>query len=127
VWLVKAFQVYTGHAVEQPRSRRIRGSRHPIGCAIVLESKGVRMKSSHQIHLEIIEQTLQPVSCFQLQAAKHKVLVIHDALADDKEYCEALLLKIDHLLGGTIVAPVIPSPTTAIALPASSKHARSVA
>lgn len=56
------------------------------------------MKSSHQVQLEIIEQTIQPTSCFQLQAAKHKVLVVRDALADDKKYCEALLLKIDHLL-----------------------------
>jgi hypothetical protein len=61
------------------------------------ESKGMHMKSSHQIHLEMIEHSLQPTACFQLQAAKHKVLVIRDALADDKEYCEALLLKIDHL------------------------------
>ena len=85
------------------------------------------MKSSHQIHLEMIEQTLQPMSCFQLQAAKHKVLVIRDALADDKEYCDALLLKIDHLLGEAVVAPVTPSPTNAVASPASSERARSAA
>jgi hypothetical protein len=85
------------------------------------------MKSSHQIHLEMIEQTLQPVSCFQLQAAKHKVLVIRDALADDKEYCEALLLKIDHLLDEAVVAPAIQSPTTALASPAGSERARSAA
>ena len=85
------------------------------------------MKSSHQVHLEMIEQTLQPMSCFQLQAAKHKVLVIRDALADDKEHCEALLLKIDHLLSEAVVAPVNTSPTTAVASPAGSEHARSVA
>jgi hypothetical protein len=40
-------------------------------CPVPLTSKGkeMSMKSSHQIHLEMIEQTLQPVSCFQLQAA----------------------------------------------------------
>ncbi len=64
------------------------------------------MKSSHQVHLEMIEHSLQPAACFQLQAAKHKVLVIRDAFADDKEYCEALLLKIDHLLSQETVPAV---------------------
>jgi len=76
------------------------------------------MKSSHQIHLEMIEQTLEPASCFQLQAAKHKVLVICDAVDDDKEYCEALLLKIDHLLGQEAVPAV--SRSTSAAVPSSS-------
>ena len=47
------------------------------------------MKSSHQICLELLEQTLQPASYFQLQAAKHRVLVIRDALTADKDACEA--------------------------------------
>ena len=75
------------------------------------------MKSSHHIHLEMIERTLQPESCFQLQAAKHKALVIRDALADDKEYCDALLLKIEHLLGEAVVAPASRSTTPAVASP----------
>ena len=85
------------------------------------------MKSSHQIHLEMIEQTLQPASCFQLQAAKHKVLVICDAVADDKEYCEAMLLKIDHLLGQETVPAVSRSTGAAVASPASSERVRSAA
>jgi hypothetical protein len=84
-------------------------------------------KSSHQIHLEMIEQTLQPVSCFQLQAAKHKVLVIRDALADDKEYCEALLLKIDHLLGQETVRAVSRSTAATVASAAGTKELRSAA
>jgi len=85
------------------------------------------MKSSHQIHLEMIEHTLQPTSCFQLQAAKHKVLVIRDALADDKEYCEALLLKIEHLLREETVPVVsrsagatVPSPTSTERVPSAA-------
>jgi hypothetical protein len=90
------------------------------------ESKGVHMKSSHQVHMEMIEHySLQPTACFQLQAAKHKVLVIRDALVDDKEYCEALLLKIDHLLSQETV-PAISAPA-AVASPASSERVRSAA
>ena len=85
------------------------------------------MKSSHQVHLEMIEQTLQPVSCFQLQAAKHKLLVIRDALVDDKEYCEALLLKIENLLGQETVLAVSRSTSTTVASPASSERVRSAA
>jgi hypothetical protein len=69
----------------------------------------MHVKSSHHIHLEMIERTLQPGSYFQLQAARHKALVIRDALAEDKEYCDALLLKIDHLLAEAIVAPANPA------------------
>jgi len=64
----------------------------------------MHLKSSHHIHLEMIELSLPPAACFQLQAAKHKVLVIRDALANDKEHCDALLLKIEHLLGLQTVA-----------------------
>jgi hypothetical protein len=84
--------------------------------------KEMCMKSSHQIHLEMIEQTLQPGSCFQLQAAKHKVLVICDAVGDDKEYCEALLLKIDHLLGQETVPAVSRSTSTTVPSPASTNQ-----
>jgi hypothetical protein len=75
------------------------------------------MKSSHQIHLEMIEQTLQPTSC--------KVLVIRDALADDKEYCEALLLKIEHLLGQETVPAVNRSTSVTVASAADTKELRS--
>ena len=85
------------------------------------------MKSSHQIHLEMIEQALQPMACFQLQAAKHKVLVIRDALADDKEYCEALLLKIDHLLKEAFVAPANASALATGPSPASTDRVVSAA
>ena len=85
------------------------------------------MKSSHQIHLEMIEQTLQPVSCFRLQAAKHKVLVIRDALVGDKEYCEALLLKIEHLLGQETVPAVSRSTNVTVAAAAVTKELRSAA
>lgn len=84
-------------------------------------------KSSYQIHLEMIEQTLQPVSCFQLQAAKHKVLVIRDALVDDKERCEALLLKIEHLLGQETALAVSRSTAATIASAAGTKELRSAA
>jgi hypothetical protein len=87
-----------------------------------IKGKKMSVKSSHQVHLEMIEQTLQPVSCFQLQAAKHKVLVIRDALADDKEYCEALLLKIEHLLGQETVPAVSRSTTATVASPASTER-----
>jgi hypothetical protein len=33
------------------------------------------------------------------------VLVVRDALADDQECCDALLLKIDHLLSEAFIAP----------------------
>ena len=85
------------------------------------------MKSSHQIHLEMIEHTLQPASCFQLQAAKHKVLVICDAVGDDKEYCEALLLKIDHLLGQETVPAVSRSPSATVPSPANTERILSAA
>jgi hypothetical protein len=85
------------------------------------------MKSSHQVHLGMIEQTLQPASCFQLQAARHKVLVIRDALADDKEYCEALLLKIEHLLGQETVLAVSRSTAATVASAAGTKELRSTA
>jgi hypothetical protein len=62
------------------------------------------MKSSHQVCLALLEQTLQPASPFQMQAAKHKVLVIRDALNADKDLCEALLDKIDHFGQETIPA-----------------------
>jgi hypothetical protein len=63
------------------------------------------MKSSHQMGLPLLEQTLQSASSFQMQAAKHRVLVIRDALNADKDACEALLHKIDHLLDhGTVPA-----------------------
>jgi hypothetical protein len=85
------------------------------------------MKSSHQVHLEMIEQTLQPASCFQLQAARHKVLVIRDALADDKEYCQALLLKIEHLLGEETVPVVSSSASATVPSPASTERVLSAA
>ena len=85
------------------------------------------MKSSHQIHLEMIEHSLQPTACFQLQAAKHKVLVIRDALADDTEYCEALLLKIDHLLSQETVLAVSDAPNIAITSAAGTEELRSAA
>jgi hypothetical protein len=74
------------------------------------------MKSSHQMCLELLEQTLQPASRFQIQAAKHKVLVIRDALTADKEVCEALLDKIDHLLGQETVPAANPCTLTMVAL-----------
>ena len=76
------------------------------------------MKSSHQMCLELLEQTLQPASYFQLQAAKHRVLVIRNALAADKDLCEALLHKIDHLLGQEIVAAANPCALTMVRLTA---------
>ena len=74
------------------------------------------MKSSHQMCLELLEQTLQPASYFQLQAAQHRVLVIRDALAADKDLCEALLHKIDHLLGQETVPAANPCTLTMVAL-----------
>ena len=85
------------------------------------------MKSSHQVHLEMIEHSLQPTACFQLQASKHKVLVIRDALADDKEYCDALLLKIDHSLSQESVPAVSRATSTTVASPVSSERVRSAA
>jgi hypothetical protein len=89
--------------------------------------KEMYMKSSHQIHLEMIEHTLEPASCFQLRAAKHKVLVICDAVGDDKEHCEALLLKIDHLLGQETVPAVSRSTSAAVPSSSSSEPALSAA
>jgi len=74
------------------------------------------MKPSHQMTLELLEQTLQPASYFQLQAAKHRVLVIRNALAADKDLCEALLHKIDHLLGQETVPAANPRTLTMVAL-----------
>jgi hypothetical protein len=74
------------------------------------------VKSSHKMCLELLEQTLHSASFFQLQAAKHKVLVIRDALAADKDLCEALLHKIDHLLGQEIVPAANPCTLTTVAL-----------
>ena len=76
------------------------------------------MKSSHQMCLELLEQTLQPASYFQLQAAKHRALVIRDALTADKDVCEALLHKIDHLLGQEIVPAANPCTSTMVELTA---------
>ena len=84
-------------------------------------------KSSHHIHLEMIERSLQPASCFQLQAAKHKALVIRDALTDDKEYCDALLLKIDHLLSETVVTHVSPVASSPASAPLDAECARDAA
>ena len=85
------------------------------------------MKSSHQVHLEMIEQTLQPAACFQLQAAKHGALVIRDALADDKEYCEALLLKIEHLLGQETLPMASRAADTTVASAGGTEGLRSAA
>ena len=85
------------------------------------------MKSSHQIHLEMIEHTLQPSACFQLQAAKHKVLMIRDAVAYDRDYCEALLLKIGHLLGQETVPAVSGSRTASVASGAGTAELRTAA
>jgi hypothetical protein len=63
------------------------------------------MRSSHQLCLEVIEQALEHAAGFQLHAARHKVLVIRDALADDQACCEALLLKVDHMLAEAFVIP----------------------
>jgi hypothetical protein len=79
------------------------------------------MKSSHQMCLELLEQTLQPASYFQLQAAKHKALVIRDALAADKDLCEGLLHKIDHLLQ-EIVPAANPRTLTMVASTAGTKR-----
>ncbi len=73
------------------------------------------MKSSHQMGLALLEQTLQFASRFQMQAAKHRVLVIRDALNADKDVCEALLHKIDHLLGKETVPAPNPCTLTVVA------------
>ena len=80
------------------------------------------MKSSHRISLELLEQTLQPASRFQMQAAKHRVLVIRDALAADKDVCEALLHKIDHLLGEEIIPVASPRALNMVALTAGTER-----
>jgi hypothetical protein len=80
------------------------------------------MKSSHQMCLELLEQTLQPASYFQLQAARHRVLVIRDALAADKDLCEGLLHKIDHLLGQEIFPAANPRTLTIVASTAGTRR-----
>ena len=87
----------------------------------------MHLKSSHHIHLQMIEQTLRPESCFQLQAAQHKALVIRDAIADDKEYCDALLLKIEHLLSETVVTRVSSAGRSAANAPVAPDSARDAA
>ncbi len=80
------------------------------------------MKSSHRISLELLEQTLQPASYFQLQAARHRGLVIRDALAADKDLCEALLHKIDRLLDQETVPAANPRTLTMVALTVASER-----
>ena len=80
------------------------------------------MKSSHRTSLELLEQTLQPASYFQLQAARHRALVIRDALAADKNLCEAVLHKIDHLLGQEIVPAANPRTLTMVASTAGTER-----
>ena len=87
----------------------------------------MHMKSSHHIHLEMIERSLEPASCFQLQAAQHKALIIRNAIADDKEYCDALLLKIEHLLGETVVTRVSSEASSPAGTPAEPECARDAA
>jgi len=87
----------------------------------------MHLKSSHHIHLEMIERTLEPASCFQLQAAKHKALVIRDAIADDREYCDALLLKIEHLLSETVVTRASSATSSSAVTPAAPERARDAA
>ena len=79
-------------------------------------------KSSHQMCLELLEQTLQPASYFQLQAARHRALVIRDALAADKDLCEAVLHKIDHLLGQETVPAANPRTLTIVASTAGTER-----
>ena len=85
------------------------------------------MKSPQQLSLEVIEQALPHAAGFHLHAARHKVLVIRDALADDQAYCDALLLKIDRLLAEAFVAPTGGCTLAAVASPASPQRARSAA
>ena len=80
------------------------------------------MKSSHQICLELLEQTLQPASYFQLRAARHRALVIRDAVAADKDLCEAVLHKIDHLLRQEIVPVANPRTLTVVASTAATER-----
>ena len=87
----------------------------------------MHLKSSHHIHLEMIERTLEPASCFQLQAAQHKALVIRDGIADDREYCAALLLKIEHLMSETVVTRVSSAMSSPAATPAEPECARDAA
>jgi hypothetical protein len=87
----------------------------------------MHMQSSHHIHLEMIERTLQPESRFQLQAAKDKALVIRDAIVDDREYCDALLLKIEHLISKTVVTRVSSEASSPVATPAEPECARDAA
>jgi hypothetical protein len=85
------------------------------------------MKSSHHIQLETIECQLAPNSCFLLHAARHKALVIRDALTEDKAYCDGLLLKIEHLLGEVVVTPVNPVIGCAAGTPAEAQRASNAA
>ena len=87
----------------------------------------MHLKSSHHIHLEMIERTLEPASCFQLQAARHKALVICDAIADDREYCDALLLKIEHLISETVVTRASSATSSSAVTPAAPEPARDAA
>jgi hypothetical protein len=87
----------------------------------------MHLKSSHHIHLEMIERTLEPASCFQLQAAKHKALVIRDAIADDHAYCDALLLKIEHLISETLVTRASSATSSPAVTPAAPECARDAA
>jgi len=80
------------------------------------------MKSSHRMSLELLEQTLLPASYFQLQAAKHRVLVVRDALAADKDLCEGLLHRIDRLLGEETVPAANPCTSTKVALTVGTKR-----
>ena len=82
----------------------------------------VARKSSHQMSLELLEQTLQPASYFQLQAARHRVLVIRDAITADKDVCDALLHKIDHLLGEWTVPAANPRRLSMVALPMGTER-----
>jgi hypothetical protein len=85
------------------------------------------MRSSHQLRIEGIEQALQHAAAFQLAAARHKVLVILDALADDLACCEALLLKIDHLLGEAFIVMVSRSTLPTVASQVNSGQRLSAA
>jgi hypothetical protein len=85
------------------------------------------MQSSPQLCLELIEQTLQHAAGFQLHAAKHKVLVIRDALADDQACCDVLLLKIDRLLAEAFVPSASRSAPAPVPSLASPEQARSAA
>ena len=67
-------------------------------------------------------RVLFPAAGRQAQGA-----VIRDALVNDKEYCEALLLKIDHLLGQETVPAASRSTSATVASAAAAKELRSAA